>query len=246
MSYLSQAASNFLSYAREFGVLAPLRIYSNNRSQGVLKALKVKDYPHPFYYRQNTTDLPILRLIVGQELVYKEIKSPALIVDAGANVGYVSVFYAKRFPNAEVLSIEMEASNYELLLKNATGYKNIKPVQAALWNNSDGISFSSQANTDSYSVVDNKAADRKVASVTLADVTRLAGGKKIDLLKLDIEGAELEILDWMRKENFQPRVLMLELHDRFRPGCSEALEKYLSGRKYKRSKIYEYEIIEFS
>lgn len=246
MSYLLQAAGNFFKYTTEFGASAALRIFRNNRSQGVLKSVNVKGYPHPFVYRQNTTDLPILRLIIGKSLVYSKLSNPALIIDAGANVGYVSVFYAKQFPNAQVYSIEMEEANYDVMLKNISGYKNIKPIQAALWNNSNGVSFSSQAKTDAYSVVDNKTADRNVASVTLADVLKSAGRDKIDLLKLDIEGAEVEILDWMRSENVQPKMLVVELHERFRVGCEEALEKYLANRKYLRSKSYEYEIIAFS
>jgi FkbM family methyltransferase len=246
MSYLSNAISNFLEFSSEFGVGAALRIFRNNRSAGVLKSLQVKNYSQPFYYRQATTDLPILRLIIGRELVYKPSNAPELIVDAGSNVGYVSVFYAKHFPLAEVHSIEMESSNYEMLLKNCSGYPNIKPVKAALWNHSNGISFSSNSKADAYSVVDNKTPDQKAASVTLSDILMSAKKDVIDLLKLDIEGAEVEILNWMRDTNTQPHVLMIELHDRFRPGCSEALENYLRGRKYVRSKIYEYEIIEFS
>lgn len=245
MSYLLNAAGNFLKYTREFGVKAALRIYRNNRSQGELKSVDVNGYPHPFFYRQNTTDLPILRLIIGQSLVYNKLRDPKLIVDGGANVGYVSVFYAKHFPGAQVYSIEMEEANYDMLLKNTSGYDNVKPLKAALWNNSNGVSFSSQSKADAYSVVDNKVADRKVASLTLADILKMAGRDKIDLLKIDIEGAEVEILDWMRLENLEPRTLVVELHERFRPGCVEALEKYLAGRKYSRSKIYEYEIIVF-
>jgi hypothetical protein len=47
--------------------------------------------------------------------------------------------------------------------------------------------------------------------------------ENIDLLKLDIEGAEREIfgasdLDWMARTN----AIIIELHDRFRPGCEAA------------------------
>jgi hypothetical protein len=44
----------------------------------------------------------------------------------------------------------------------------------------------------------------------------------IDIAKVDIEGAEIEVFessDWMKNV----RCLMIELHDRFRPGCSEAV-----------------------
>jgi hypothetical protein len=50
----------------------------------------------------------------------------------------------------------------------------------------------------------------------------------IDLLKIDIEGAEkevFEVCDWMGDVHS----LMIELHDRFKPGCSEAVAPAVEG-----------------
>jgi hypothetical protein len=52
--------------------------------------------------------------------------------------------------------------------------------------------------------------------------------ESIDLLKVDIEGAEKEVFaacDWMDSV----RCLMIELHDRFKPGCSEAVNAVVQG-----------------
>jgi len=60
---------------------------------------------------------------------------------------------------------------------------------------------------------------------TLMQETQL---NSIDLLKIDIEGAEKEVFeacDWM--DNVQ--CLMIELHDRFKPGCSEAVAPSAKG-----------------
>ena len=58
---------------------------------------------------------------------------PPVIIDAGANVGLSAVFYANRFPNARIIAIEPEPSNYEMLKRNVVPYSNVTPVQAALW-----------------------------------------------------------------------------------------------------------------
>ena len=54
-------------------------------------------------------------------------------------------------------------------------------------------------------------------------IPELAGKQKIDILKLDVEGAEKELFEhdpaWLANVG----VLMIELHDRFKPGCSKAL-----------------------
>lgn len=238
--------SDFLRYRAEFGVGAAFRVFFNNWWGGPVKSLRVKGYQHPFFYRHGTTDMRILRFIIGRQLLYKPSFTPKLIIDGGANVGYVSVYYANRFPDAEVYSVEMEATNYEMLLKNSSGYPNVKPVKAALWNHSNGVSFSSSADVDSHSILSNRPPDQTAKSVTLSNILEMSKSKTIDVLKLDIEGAEVEILDWMRAADLQPRALMVELHDRFRPGCSEALENYLRGRSFVRSMIDEYEVIEFS
>ena len=62
---------------------------------------------------------------------------------------------------------------------------------------------------------------------------RQSSADKIDLLKLDIEGAELELFScgsdvWLG----HVRLLVLELHDRFRPGCAQALYTAANGRPF--------------
>ncbi len=43
---------------------------------------------------------------------------PKLIIDAGANVGFASLWFLQRFPNTEIIAIEPESSNCEMLKKN--------------------------------------------------------------------------------------------------------------------------------
>ncbi|HEV8515233.1 MAG TPA: FkbM family methyltransferase [Cyclobacteriaceae bacterium] len=242
MGYIRSAIRNFISFTREFGFAGAIRIVINNRNRDLIKRLDINKYRHPFFYRQGTTDFPILRIIIGQELVFKNFKDPRLIIDAGANVGYVSVFYANRFPKSDVISVEMEDSNFKMLVQNTSGYENIKPIKAALWNHSNGVTFGESDGKDSYNLIDQSDRRRTVTSVTLVE---LLNKRHADIIKLDIEGAEVEVLDDMRKENIQPNVLIVELHDRFRNGCSRALEKYLDGRVFNWRRIYEYEVIDF-
>ena len=60
-------------------------------------------------------------------------------------------------------------------------------------------------------------------AVTIGKILKRSGYKEIDILKLDIEGSEKEVFsndyeDWLSKVN----ILIIELHDRMKPGCSEA------------------------
>jgi FkbM family methyltransferase len=243
MGYLRDAVHNFFAYAREFGFRGAVQIFANNRAKAILCKINVRNYTCPFYYRKNTTDLPILRFIIGQELIFKDIDQPRLIIDAGANVGYVGIYYANRFPNCRITAIEMESSNFQVLEKNTSGYHNIKGIKAALWYHHNGVQFGESKAKDSFNLFSQSRSMQPIPSITLPEV--IGHSRKVDLIKLDIEGAEIEVLNNMKENNIQPSVLVVELHDRFRNGCSQALNDYLAGRTYRREKIYEYEVIRF-
>ena len=67
-----------------------------------------------------------------------------------------------------------------------------------------------------------------VRAVTVRELLESAGASRVDLIKIDIEGSELELFsenaDWVASVG----TLVLELHDRFRPGCREALDGALA------------------
>ena len=100
----------------------------------IIMAVAVPRLAHPVYLRARTTDVALCREIFLDGLYEAEFcEAPRVIVDAGANIGLSSVFYANEFPEARIIAIEPEASNYEMLLKNIAPYPGITPVHAALW-----------------------------------------------------------------------------------------------------------------
>jgi hypothetical protein len=84
-----------------------------------------------------------------------------------------------------------------------------------------------------------------IPAVTLSDIILSEGAEIIDILKLDVEGAEKVLFehgsDWLRRV----RLMIMELHDGYVSGCSDALFAAIKGRKYKHSRIKEIDIIEF-
>ena len=67
--------------------------------------------------------------------------SPRVIVDAGANIGTTSIYFAHRYPEARIIAIEAEASNFALLSKNVEPYARITPIHAALWSQDGEMSL---------------------------------------------------------------------------------------------------------
>lgn len=48
-------------------------------------------------------------------------------------VGLGTLFFNMKFPEAKIISLEPEGSNYELLCKNTKNLENIFPIKAGLW-----------------------------------------------------------------------------------------------------------------
>jgi FkbM family methyltransferase len=149
--------------------------------------------------------------------------SPRVIVDAGANIGMASIGFARKYPLATIFAIEPEPSNFTALLRNVSSYGSIVPIQAALWKEDGEVSLgpSSAHPRGAFQVADS--GQTRVRAITVSTLMREKGINFIDLLKLDIEGAEKEVFeacDWIEAV----QVIAIELHDRVKPGCRAAVQ----------------------
>ena len=102
-------------------------------------------------------------------------------------------------------------------------YKVITPIQAALWRQDGEVTLgpSTAHPKGAFAIVEN--GKHRVRAITMETAMREAGIDSIDLLKMDIEGAEIEVFEscrWIRKV----RVVAIELHDRIRPQCGSLVK----------------------
>lgn len=130
--------------------------------------------------------------------------SPELIVDGGANVGYASVYFANRYPDARIIAVEPNTDNCALFSKNCAAYSNVELVQGALWSsNTDLIIENPAARSHAFRVVEVPSpTNRSFKGFSVADILARSGKQYIDLLKLDIEGSEEQVFssnykDWI-------------------------------------------------
>lgn len=147
------------------------------------------------------------------------------IIDAGANVGYTSLFFLANFPEAHIVGIEPDDQNYKLLEQNVTANASAPYVllKKALWKNSGPVTMSDSFRDHrewSRQVVDTPGAGLKTSTqlegIPLDELFQVAGTVSIDILKIDIEGAEKEVfsdfnssIEVLKKVKF----LIIELHD---------------------------------
>jgi FkbM family methyltransferase len=149
---------------------------------------------------------------------------PRIIVDVGAHIGMASILFALRYPTARIIALEPEPSNFAALTRNTAPYKTISPIQAALWRE-DGEATLGESNAHpkgDFQIVEQGR--QRVRAITMETLMRESGIDSIDLLKVDIEGAEIEVFEccpWIEKV----RVMAIELHDRMRLECSAVVKR---------------------
>jgi FkbM family methyltransferase len=184
------------------------------------------------FLRPNTTDTSTYRQnLVAHEYDFNLPFEPRTILDAGANIGMASVYFANRYPSAMIVAIEPEPSNFRMLEKNVAAYPFITAIRAALWPSEGQVSVVAPSGMDGsyghwgFSVSEGTG----TPAMTVLAIMRRVTVDRIDLLKIDIEGAELELFsgdcEWLK----HVRCVMIETHDRFRPGCAQAVHSVLGA-----------------
>ncbi len=181
---------------------------------------------HPVFIRIGSTDLSVFKqVLVECHYDFKVPQAPKVIIDGGANIGLSAVYFANRYPDALIVAVEPEESNFRVLEKNVAPYSKIRPLKAAIWKENTSIQLvNPEGGNHGFQTVEKTTAApvAKVEAQTVDGIMRGAGVDHVDILKLDIEGAELEVLQhsagWMDKVG----VVMVELHEHLRKGCEEA------------------------
>lgn len=184
---------------------------------------------HPLWVRAGTTDEVCIREVFDlRAYEFAPVAMPRVIVDAGANVGCTSVFFANRYPDAKIFAVEPETSNFQLLEQNTSPYKNVIPIRAALWSANCDLAVSDPGKGKwgfrTRSAHQQTGAGETVRGLTIERLVEEHNIPQIDLLKLDIEGAEREVFEGGASWLERVETIVIELHDRFQPGCHSAFE----------------------
>jgi FkbM family methyltransferase len=160
---------------------------------------------------------------------------PNVIIDGGGNIGLVSVFFASRFPKARIFSIEPSDSNFKLLQKNTKPYPFIVPVQSALWNKDEDLIIANKGDSHwAFTVEESKSNHgESFKAMTISSLMKEKNIDIIDILKLDVEGAERELFTdnydyWITRTKY----ILIELHDWIKPDCSKKVFKTISSYNF--------------
>ena len=196
-------------------------------------SFQLPEFKEPIYLRHNTSDVKTFdKIFLEDEYDFDPELSPELIIDAGANIGAASIYFALKYPDATIISLEPEKTNFNILKKNSKKYKNICCLNKALWYTKESLYIKNlEANKESFEV-QSKGLSNETGFVEGISINELMVDFKInqiDILKIDIEGSEKEVFshntEWLKRVG----LIFIEFHDRKKPGCRESFSSAIKN-----------------
>lgn len=201
--------------------------------------VSIPGVPTPIAFRPNFREdqIVIQSILIGGEYRFPiENFQPKLILDCGGNIGCASIYFANQYPDAQIYSVEPAENNFKLLKFNTSFYDNVHAIKSALWDKETYICVKNGEHNNLGWMAFEASAENpdSMKTVTVSKILNESGFDIIDLLKIDIEGAEKEVFgaenvhEWLSRVN----VLVIELHDRMKRGCSYEFFKAISKYKW--------------
>jgi len=229
-------------YIKKFGTSKGLELYHKfytDTKTDQIVSFNIEGYTPSLYLRQETSDIPTFQQIfLNTRYEMKLPYSPKTIIDGGANVGFASVFFGNKYPEAEVLAVEPDDSNFNLIKKNTESFSNIKTLKSAIWGKTTYLKIK---NPDfekwAFEVEEtDEKANGSFKAYSIGDLINQMGWESVDFLKLDIEGSEMNVFasDY---ESWLPKVklLIVELHEKMQPGCTAVFDQAISKYPFRKT-----------
>lgn len=135
--------------------------------------------------------------------------SPKWMIDAGAYIGDTSVYFLSRFPDLQIIALEPNHSNYTLAKKNLEPYRDrVVLLKSGLFAHDCTASFSGEGTGGAI-----RQTGMKIDCISIPSLLERFKIKHIDILKMDIEGAEEAVFrvnpeQWLGNLS----MLLIEIH----------------------------------
>jgi len=217
---------------RDYG----LRSAKGEQIEGQMLELRMKSpIQGKVFLREVGSDILTFNEVI-KEQVYKNIlaklKDCETVVDLGANIGLTSLYFASHYPSSKLLAVEPNPGTYKMLaanLKELIDSGRCQTLKAAVWGRKKALVADHSHAPDHYSAFVTKEAtgedtgedtgEETMMGLPIQEIINDSGFKKIDLLKVDIEGAEVELfkgdVNWLRHVNS----IAIEFHGDSREMC---------------------------
>lgn len=150
-------------------------------------------------------------LFVDEVYAFKSNKKEPLIVDCGSNIGLSIIFFKKLFPDAYLMGFEPDNEIFDALKKNLSifNFSNVDIFQKAVWIDETPLLFKKSGSLGGHLT---KQTDENTIEIQTVRLRSIIENKKIDFLKIDVEGAEYEIINDCRDVLINVDNIFVEYH----------------------------------
>lgn len=196
-------------WSKQIGLLNALNFEMQQTFRRPVIAFRHKALNRLIYLRSSSSDIEVFEQVFIANEFDIALDSPALIVDGGANCGLSAVYFATRFPTSKILAVEPSAENCAICRRNTAGL-DVEVIQTAIWSSSTRLKIENPTD-QAWSFHCVEAAEDDPNGFAAVDMQSLLSGRRCDLVKLDIEGAEVEIFrhpDWLKDVS----AIVVEIH----------------------------------
>ena len=226
---------NAMSYLWKSMVLAPVHERRVGKGKYEISTLSTRQLPRPIACRYGSTDFKVFNQIFFQDEYgpLRVSRDARLIVDCGAYVGYSTLYFLEKYPNAEVIAVEPDSRNYAMLTRNVAQYgARVTTINAGVWPHKAGLKLR-KGEGGEWATIACECPEGEQPDVNALDIPSILGhrsNQRIDLLKLDIEGTERTLFAG-NYESWIDRVdtYVIELHG---DACRAAFLGALSTGKF--------------
>lgn len=194
----------------------------------------------PVVLREVGSDILTFTEVI-KEQVYKNVTSHVgdceTVIDLGANIGLASLYFANRYPSCRLLAVEPHPGTYGILVRNLKALVDsgrCKTLQAAVWGRKQSLVADPTHTPDHHSAfvtieaADGQSSQQTMAGLPMLEIIAESKFETIDLLKVDIEGAEVELFSGDPRWLKQVGAIAIEFHkdSRQTSGFDQLMEQY--------------------
>jgi FkbM family methyltransferase len=175
-----------------------------------------------YYNNEESARQTIAEIFGNRHYQFKADKENPFIIDAGSNIGIATLFLKKIYPAAKIICFEPDPNAFDVLQLNiqANHLQDVTLINAALSSHDGLVDFYGQIHVDhpdarGNSIIDVWGGQRATVNRIQVQSVRLSSflDDHIDFLKLDIEGAEEEVLTELGVKLKFIKQMCLEFHD---------------------------------
>jgi FkbM family methyltransferase len=129
-------------------------------------------------------------MLVEQQYAFAGGRAPGLILDLGSNVGASIAFFRTNYPEARIIGLEPDPSTFGRLQRSVGGLAGVEIHPWAIAGRSGRLPFQQASDSWGSALAAAGSASLEVEALSLRDLTKRLDVRRIDLCKLDVEGAE--------------------------------------------------------